>query len=110
MLFRLCFYSAAIVWPLLYVGCLVGALYASKEPFSVPLASASLGGLLLFFFIGRAAAFLLGRTGLSCPFCGHHGHVGGWHNPGLWIECPTCGIVRGEGPLGLKIVREKLAD
>jgi hypothetical protein len=47
---------------------------------------------------------------MLCPFCGKSGRAGGNKRRGMWMECATCGFVHGGGPLGLKIVREKITD
>ncbi len=47
---------------------------------------------------------------MLCPFCAKSGRVGGSKRDGLWMECETCGLIHGSGPLGLKLVREEITD
>jgi hypothetical protein len=51
---------------------------------------------------------VLGKLRMLCPFCRKSGPVGGNKQDGIWLECETCGLVHSSGPLGLKIVREKI--
>jgi hypothetical protein len=55
--------------------------------------------------MGIFAAF--GRLRMRCPFCGRYGPVGGSKGRGMWMECPSCGLVRTTGPFRLRIVRGK---
>jgi hypothetical protein len=50
---------------------------------------------------------LFGGLRMRCPLCGRPGAVGGDKARGLWLACPECGLVRGEGPLGLRFVRRR---
>jgi hypothetical protein len=59
-------------------------------------------------FMGILMTF--GKLRMLCPFCGKSGRVGGSKRDGMWMECQTCGFVHTSGPLGLKIVREEIAD
>jgi hypothetical protein len=56
---------------------------------------------------GLALLALFGGLRMRCPFCGRPGAVGGDKARGLWLSCPECGLVRGEGPLGLRFVRRR---
>ena len=67
---------------------------------------------LIFCLAGAVMGILmvLGRLKMRCPFCNKSGLVGGSKQDGMWMECETCGLVHGSGPLGLKIVRTEIRD
>jgi hypothetical protein len=50
---------------------------------------------------------ICGRLRMRCPFCGKSGEAGGSKSDGMWMVCPTCGLVRGGGRFGLRIICEK---
>ena len=68
--------------------------------------------LIPLCFIGAFMAILMafGKLKMLCPFCGRSGRIRGGRRRGIWLECESCGIVRGSGLLGLKIVRGDIAD
>lgn len=85
------------------------------SPKESPLGQVHLVAMGLFLFICLGGAFLgtfvvFGKLRMSCPFCGKSGRVGVDKQYGMWMECGTCGLVHGSGPLGLKIVCEELGD
>ena len=109
MPFRLWFYLAKLALPsclavglLLYVfeGGAITEWYgriAFTFLMALALVGAVMGGLLAF-----------DKLQLRCPYCGKSGRAGGNREEGLWMDCESCGFIRGSGPFRMKIGRDKI--
>jgi len=57
--------------------------------------------------LGLASALLaIGRIWMTCPFCKRYGTFGADKTLGPFLNCPTCGLVHGTGPLWLRLTRD----
>jgi hypothetical protein len=74
--------------------------------------SAALFILIPLCLIGALMGILMafGKLRMLCPFCGRSGPAGASKQDGMWMKCESCGLIHSSGPLGLKIVKEKIGE
>jgi hypothetical protein len=111
MPFRLWFYLAKVGGFVLFA-IIFATFFAPADSGLGQLRSVALGIVIPLCLIGAVMGVLhaIGKLRMLCPFCGKSGPVGGNKQDGMWLECDTCGLVHSSGPLGLKIVREEIAE
>ena len=111
MPFRLWNYLAKVGGFILFA-IMLAAFFAPKNSILAAADSVALGILIVLCVTGAVMGGFLafGKLKMLCPFCGKSGRVGGSRNGGMAMECETCGIVRTSGFLGLKFVKEPIAD
>jgi hypothetical protein len=112
MPFRLWYYLAKVGAPLLFAGAVLGMILRVALPdngVGMALSLAVFGCLGVLGIVGGVLGifFTIGRLRMRCPFCGQSGTVGGSREEGLWLDCDGCGIVRGAGLFGLRLIREE---
>lgn len=111
MPFRLWFYLAKVGGFALFA-IVFATFLAPADSWLGQLRTVALWIVIPLCLVGALMGILhaLGKLRMLCPFCGKSGLVGGNKQDGIWLECETCGLVHSSGPLGLKIVREEIAD
>lgn len=109
MPFRLWFYLTK-VGPFIIFAAFVVFLMAPAN--TTPLRIIAECTLILLGVVGAIFGILMviGQLRMRCPFCQRSGKVGGDKQNGMWMICQSCGYIHGSGPLGLKIVSEKIPE
>jgi uncharacterized MnhB-related membrane protein len=110
MPFRLWFYATKIFIPLMLLSFLPVIFFRNHLASAV---QATATGLVVVLGITGAVMgvlMVMGRLRMRCPFCGQSGAAGGNSRMGIFMICERCGLVRGGGPLNLRIVREDLPE
>jgi len=111
MPFRLWFYLAKVGGFILFA-TIAATFFSPDDSLLGQLRSIALWIFIPLCLVGASMGvlFALGKLRMLCPFCGKSGPVGGNKQDGMWMECETCGLVHSGGPLGLKIIREEIAE
>ncbi len=108
MPFRLWYYGARLVAPILFAAVFFGAIF--PKPWIVQFVfNPALYVLIALCCIGGVMGILMafGRLRMRCPFCARYGLVGGNKTDGLWLKCNDCGFVHGAGLLKMRFVRDR---
>jgi hypothetical protein len=114
MFFRIWHYYCKVGVPALF-GWLALVLVLGLTNVNVPMADLFGASFLVVTYILIGSGVLggvlgllmvLGLLSMRCPFCGNRGKVNGNQQCGMWLECPTCGVVRGGGRWGLDLIRD----
>lgn len=68
--------------------------------------------LVALAMVGAVLGIIWRFRGLQmrCPFCKTKGTVFAPRYKGLRMECPKCGIIHGDGFLGLRLAQSKIPD
>lgn len=105
MPFRVWFYGCK-VFPLLLMAGALGMTYRHSSGLMKRLGTISIGALFLLGAIGALMGIygVLFGLRMKCPVCDSYGEAGGARH-GIVLRCPSCGLIRGGGILGLKLVR-----
>ncbi len=105
MPFKSWYYICKLGAPVL-MGILCLTFFSKSGPW------AGIGQLVIITLLSLAAiGFIMGilmvagRLQMRCPFCAQPGPAGGNKRDGLWMKCPSCGLIRGRG---LQITKEPL--
>ncbi len=111
MPFRLWFYLAKVGGFILFA-TIFATFSAPSDSLLGRVRFIAICALVLLCLIGAFMGILMafGRLRMLCPFCGKSGPAGGNKREGMWMECASCGLVHGSGPLRLKIVRDEIDD
>ena len=107
MPFRLWFYLAKVGGFILFA-IIIATFFAPRDSALGQAGVVAMGVLILLGLVGAVMGIMMafGKLRMLCPFCGKSG---GSKQQGMWMACETCGFIHSSGPLGLKIVRERLA-
>jgi hypothetical protein len=110
MSFRLWFYLCKLGAPLFF--CVFLGITFWGHPDNSVLLSALLMVIVVLGICGAVIALLslFGSFKMRCPFCPRSGPIGGSKKEGLWMNCPSCGLVHGSGPLKLRLIREQISE
>lgn len=96
-----------LIWPIPFAFATLNFVHVRHELAH----SIGRGALVVLVALGTAGAllavvFLFTGMRFRCPFCRRWG-AGAVEKRGKpWMECESCGTIRCEGLLGLRIVRE----
>lgn len=109
MPFRLWFYLAHLVGPILFA-IIFFTFAAAEDSFSGRVRQVAMYIFVLLGITGVVLGllFAIGRLRMRCPFCSKLGRIGVRKSDGLCMECETCGTVHGSGPLRLFLTKEKI--